>query len=197
MLEKISLSITILRYEHTKIFNNFNIYYFRNLIVGVESSTLFFVSSEQSLYFSDIKLLKNEIISLKLSPRVTSLNLGPSLLLILLTYYKFMIMKKKITKQAVYKHLREVGFAFFSLVLTAGSVSAQDILKPTGDLIGPEATNQGAKEALNAALKATRSKPALTLATVVVCTSCIPVAGIAVSASMCVACGILIAKTIG
>ena len=52
---------------------------------------------------------------------------------------------------------------------------------------------EAAKGALNVALKGLRSKPAMTIATGVTYVSCIPVTG----AAMCIACRILIAKTLG
>jgi len=73
---------------------------------------------------------------------------------------------------------------------TAGAI---DPVEAANQVAGSE----GAKEALNAALKLTRSKPALTVASVITCAACIPVAGAAASPGLCIACGILIAKTVG
>ena len=64
-------------------------------------------------------------------------------------------------------------------------------------VMGTESGEQVGKEALNAALKAARSKPAMSIATGIVCVSCVPVAGAVASPGMCIACGILIAKTFG
>jgi hypothetical protein len=50
---------------------------------------------------------------------------------------------------------------------------------------------------MNSALKAANSKPAMTGATSIVCLACVPLAGAAASPGMCIACGILIAKTLG
>ena len=58
-------------------------------------------------------------------------------------------------------------------------------------------TLEGGKEALNAALKTARSKPALSIAAGITCLACLPAGAIAASPSMCFACGILIAKVLG
>jgi hypothetical protein len=98
------------------------------------------------------------------------------------------------------KVLKRVGQAVVSLVSIALAVEAAkaidtaiDTTQATKDVIGSE----GGKEALNAALKVARSKPALSTATGIVCLACIPVAGVAASLGLCIACGILIAKTLG
>lgn len=101
-------------------------------------------------------------------------------------------MKRSIfSKYRTKKHLKNVALALLSLTLMSGPAYSAE------DLVGPAVNNEGAKEALNAALKVARGKPALSVAATVVCISCIPVAGATVSASMCVACGILLAKTLG
>lgn len=93
-------------------------------------------------------------------------------------------------RKKVVKHLGNVAIAGLSLVF----------LSPAG-AIDPNATttinNEASKTALNEALKVSRSKPALSLAAVITCCACIPLAGIAASPTMCIACGILIAKVIG
>jgi hypothetical protein len=58
-------------------------------------------------------------------------------------------------------------------------------------------TIEGGKEALNAALKTARQKPALAVAAAISCLACAPAAGLAASPSICVACGILLAKVLG
>ena len=72
-------------------------------------------------------------------------------------------------------------------------VSAADPTELASQAVGSE----GGKEVLNATLKAARSKPALSVATGIVCMACVPVAGATTSPGICIACGILIAKTLG
>ena len=102
--------------------------------------------------------------------------------------------KKTIKKRAI-NHLGRVSLALvsFALMSTPSVAAAAEPVELAGQALG----NEGAKEALNVALKVARSKPALSTATGIVCLACIPVAGVAASPGMCVACGILIAKTIG
>ena len=57
--------------------------------------------------------------------------------------------------------------------------------------------SEGAKEALNQALKVARSKPALTVAAEINCAACTPVAGATASPALFIACGILLARAIG
>lgn len=100
-------------------------------------------------------------------------------------------------KKRTLKKLGQIGLSLFSVALvigssgaSAGAVDAADAAK---DVVG----SKGGKEALNQALKVARSKPALSIAAGITCIACMPAAGVAVSPSMCVACGILIAKTLG
>jgi len=58
-------------------------------------------------------------------------------------------------------------------------------------------TIESGKEALNAALKTARQKPALSVAAAISCLACAPAAGIGASPSMCIACSILLAKVLG
>ena len=74
-----------------------------------------------------------------------------------------------------------------------GAANAVDPSEAAKEIVASE----GGKEALNQALKMARQKPALTVAAGITCLACIPVAGASTSASLCVACGILIAKTLG
>ena len=100
--------------------------------------------------------------------------------------------QKSITKSAI-KHLGQVGLAILSFTFLASPVAASDPAQVAKDTLATE----GGKEVLNEALKVARSKPALSVATTIVCVACVPVAGASASASMCVACGILLAKVIG
>ena len=96
-----------------------------------------------------------------------------------------------------WKKLSQVGVSLFSAALVIGSAGAPagavDAAETAKDVIGSE----GGKEALNEALKVARSKPALSVAAGITCLGCFPVAGAATSPGLCIACGILIAKTIG
>jgi hypothetical protein len=54
----------------------------------------------------------------------------------------------------------------------------------------------GDKKVLNQSLNVVRSKPALSIAIVIVCSACAPIAGAAASPSLCIVCNILIAKVL-
>lgn len=84
--------------------------------------------------------------------------------------------------------------AIISVSLMTSPVSASS---SSGQVISTEGGTKTAKETLDAAMKIARSKPALSTATDLVCLACIPVAGVASSPGVYVACGILIAKPIG
>ena len=100
------------------------------------------------------------------------------------------MIKKQTRKRRLLKHLGKVGMG----ILTP-SASAVDPVDAAGQVVASEGSRLAAKEALNTVLKVAKSKPSMVAASTVVCVSCIPVAGTCASASMCVACGILIAKT--
>ena len=101
--------------------------------------------------------------------------------------------KKKTIKKRVINHLGRVSLALFSVaVMSTPAIASEPV-----EVLGTEGGQVAAKEALNAALKMARSKPAMTTATGIVCLACVPIAGAAASPGMCVACGILIAKTFG
>ena len=104
---------------------------------------------------------------------------------------------KKNFKKRVINHLGHVSLALVSAVLISTPATASEPVEVVGQVLGNEGGKAAAKEALNAALKAARSKPAMTTATGIVCLACVPAAGAAASPAMCVACGILIAKTLG
>jgi hypothetical protein len=95
-------------------------------------------------------------------------------------------------KKKILNHLSKVGISLLSVSLLLGSSSAS-----AADVAAQAVTSEGGKEALNAALKLARSKPALSIAAGITCIACVPVAGVAASPGMCIACGILIAKTLG
>jgi hypothetical protein len=92
---------------------------------------------------------------------------------------------KKLGKNAL---LGAVTLTFATLPVSASEPSelAQSVI-----------ASEGGRQALDTALKTARSKPALSAAALIVCLACPPVAGAGASASMCVACGILVAKVVG
>lgn len=95
-------------------------------------------------------------------------------------------------KKKILNHLSKVGISLLSVSLLLGSSSAS-----AADVAAQAVNSEGGKEALNAALKLARSKPAMSIAAGITCIACVPVAGVAASPGMCIACGILIAKTLG
>ena len=103
------------------------------------------------------------------------------------------MVEKKDFKRKVLKHLGKVGLAILSLTLMAPPVVAIDPVEAANQAVASES----GKEALNTALKLAKSKPALSTAAAITCIACIPAAGIAASLGLCIACGILIAKTLG
>jgi hypothetical protein len=95
------------------------------------------------------------------------------------------------------KKLGKIGLSLFSAVLIIGSSGASAGAVDAADAAKEVLGSEGGKEALNEALKVARSKPALSIAAGIACIACMPAAGVAASPSMCIACGILIAKTLG
>jgi hypothetical protein len=102
--------------------------------------------------------------------------------------------KKQIRSKRILKHLGKITMSLITVSLMTSPALAVD---PAGEVIGSEAGRVVAKEAVNGALKLAKSKPAMTTATTIVCLACVPVAGAVASPGMCIACGILIAKTFG
>lgn len=100
------------------------------------------------------------------------------------------------TKSKIFNYLGSVCMGVISASLVIGSAGIVNAVDPS-EVAKQSLGSEGGKRAINEALKIGRSKPSLALATTVVCLTCVPVAGATASASMCVACGILIAKTFG
>jgi uncharacterized Tic20 family protein len=98
-------------------------------------------------------------------------------------------------KKKILNHLSKVGMSMLSVSLLLGSSPALAI--NSADAAAQTVASEGGKEALNMALKIAKSKPALSVAAGITCIACIPVAGVAASPGLCIACGILIAKTLG
>jgi len=99
-------------------------------------------------------------------------------------------------KRRVLNHLSQICMALISISLMTSPVSAVDA-EVAKQAIGNEGGLKATKSTLQVALTLARGKPALSVATGIVCLSCAPTAGITASPGMCVACGILIAKTFG
>jgi hypothetical protein len=105
--------------------------------------------------------------------------------------------EKQNCKKRILKHLGNVGMAIISVSLMTSPALAVDPAEGAGQVICAEGGVKAAKEVLNAALRMAKSKPAMSTATGIVCLACIPAAGAAASPGLCIACGILVAKTIG
>lgn len=103
------------------------------------------------------------------------------------------MVEKRDFKRKVFKHFGKIGLAILSFTLMSPPALAIDPVEAANECVASE----GGKEALNAALKIARSKPALSTAAAITCIACIPAAGVAASPGLCIACGILIAKTLG
>jgi hypothetical protein len=105
---------------------------------------------------------------------------------------------KKKWQRRFLKHMGDVSLALVSLAFIAGSASATpDGISDSAKIAEQAIAAEGGKKAVNEALKIARSKPALSLAAGITCIACAPVAGAAASPTMCIACGILIAKVLG
>lgn len=107
---------------------------------------------------------------------------------------------KKTIKRRLISHLGRVSLALISvaLIVTPGNASTtSEPLELVGESLGNEGGRQAAKEAMNSNLKMAKSKPNMTLATRIICVSCVPAAGASASPAVCIACKILIAKTLG
>ena len=87
--------------------------------------------------------------------------------------------------------------AFITASLMISPSLAVNPTQAADQVIGAEGGSKVAKEALDNALKLAKSTPAMSTATGIVCLACIPAAGSAASPELCIACGILIAKTFG
>jgi hypothetical protein len=97
------------------------------------------------------------------------------------------------TSKKILRYFGKISLAIISASLMVPTAIAVDPLEASSSVLASE----GGKTALNEALKVARSKPALSGAAAVVCLACIPVAGAAPATSLCIACGILIAKVLG
>ena len=98
-------------------------------------------------------------------------------------------------KKKFLTHLSKVAMSLLSVSLLLGSPSATAI--DSADAASKAVASGGGKEALSTAVKIARSKPALSIAAGITCLACVPVAGVVASPGMCIACSILLAKTLG
>ena len=106
-------------------------------------------------------------------------------------------MSKNVSKRAKrIRYIRSLVSAVVSIGLVTQPVSAVEPVEAANQVLGTEGGAKATKEALNAALKLAKTKPALTTATGIVCLACLPAAGGCASAGLCIACGILIAETL-
>jgi len=98
------------------------------------------------------------------------------------------------SRKNILNHLRKISISVAStslfLLFTPAPASA-------ADEVAQVVSSESGKEVLNAALKMARSKPALSVAAGITCLACAPIVGVAGSPGLCIACGILIAKTLG
>nr|YP_010516882.1 hypothetical protein ON958_pgp036 [Haslea pseudostrearia]UXN44664.1 hypothetical protein [Haslea pseudostrearia] len=101
--------------------------------------------------------------------------------------------KSQNRKKRILNHLGKVSLAILTVILMTSPSLAVD----QAQVLGAEGGSNAAKEALGGALKVAKSKPAMSVATGIVCLACIPAAGAGASPGLCIACGILIAKTFG
>merc|ERR1711862_394056 len=106
-------------------------------------------------------------------------------------------MGNETNKKRLLRHLAKVAMAIVSVGLMTSPAVAIDPVEAASQAVGAEGGREAAKSALNSALKLARSKPAMSTATFIVCLACTPVAGAAASPGLCIACGILVAKTLG
>lgn len=104
--------------------------------------------------------------------------------------------RTRIKKWAL-NHLGNISIATIALILRTPPSLAVDSAEAASQVIATEGGQMAAKEAIDVVLKTARSTPSLSIATAIVCLACIPAAGVASSPGMCIACGILIAKTFG
>ncbi len=98
-------------------------------------------------------------------------------------------------KKKILNHLSKVGMSVLSVSFLLGPSSA--LAADSADLAAKAVGSEGGKAALNKVLELARSKPALSVAAGITCLACIPVATVAGSPGLCIACGILISQTLG
>lgn len=95
-------------------------------------------------------------------------------------------------KKRSLRKVSQIGLALASVAFVVGSVEAVNAADSAKNLVAAE----GGKKVLNQSLNVLRSKPALSIATVIVCYACAPIAEAAASTSFCIACSILIVKVL-
>ena len=100
-------------------------------------------------------------------------------------------------KKRVFNHLGHVALAVLTTSLMISPSLAVEPAEAANQVVGSKGGREATKRAIDGALKLAKSKPAMSTATGIVCLACIPTVGAAASPGLCVACGILIAKTFG
>lgn len=114
---------------------------------------------------------------------------------------KFLQLRRKTKNVLTSKVVKRAGKNVLKSALVITLASVPVVYSSNAAEIQPvpvsNSTIGGGKEALNAALKTARQKPALSVAAAITCLACAPAAGLAASPSMCVACGILLGKVLG
>ena len=106
------------------------------------------------------------------------------------------MVKDRNRKKQILNHLGKVGMAVITFNLMASSLLAVDPPEITTHVVGAEGIKQVLKQVLNGALKITKSKLITSAAIFAVCVPCISTLGAVASPGLCIACWILITKTI-
>jgi hypothetical protein len=99
--------------------------------------------------------------------------------------------KRRNYRRRALKHLGRVSIGLVTLSLMSPGASAVD---PGAEAATQIVASQAGKKALNTALKIAGSRSSLTIATTISCAACV---GATYSPALCIACGILVAKTLG
>jgi hypothetical protein len=95
-------------------------------------------------------------------------------------------------RRRILNHLGKVALSAISvsfLLASSSAASAVDVAEIAG--------TKGGVKVLKDTFIIARSKPAIAIATTIVCAACVPVAGAVGSPGLCIACGILVTKTFG
>ena len=100
--------------------------------------------------------------------------------------------KSKVSRKRQF--LNRLGKVAMTIVSTSLVLSSS---ASAADAAADAVSSEGGKKALGKVLRVSRSKPALSIATSIVCLAAIPVGGAAASPGLFIACGILVAKTLG
>jgi hypothetical protein len=113
--------------------------------------------------------------------------------------------KRKKVSRFIKNHTKKVGVAAITgvwILLTSQPAFGVDpAITPAaaeaGKAAAPAPTPDMIRGAVGEAMSFAKSKPGMSVATAITCLACAPAAGASASPALCVACGILIAKTFG